>query len=207
MAFGGWRLSLHEINHTQRRYEPATMSYLAWAAVLLLAGLGLIAVEVFIPSGGLLGFLAAAAVIAFMSGPGTGLVFVVVTVVLLPMVIGLALRWWPHTPLGRRLFLKAPDEDDLRDEGSLRERLKTLIGATGKAKTKMLPSGAIRIDGKTIDAVSRGMPIEAGQIVRVVEVRGNRVVVVPVRQDNLSQDGDDLSRPIDSLGLDENPLA
>jgi len=191
------------------------MSYLAWAAVLLLAGIGLVALEMFIPSGGLLGFLALVTVVgsiavAFMSGPGAGLAFVVLTVILLPVVIGLALRWWPYTPLGRRLLLRAPSEDDVRDEDSLAERLKTLVGATGRAKTKMLPSGAVVVDGQTISAVSRGMPIDAGQLIRIVEVKGNRVVVVPLEQvDSSGSDGDDdrLSWPIESLGLDEDPLA
>jgi hypothetical protein len=52
------------------------------------------------------------------------------------------------------------------------------------------------------------MPIEAGQAVRVIEVRGNRVVVRPA-DDAEPPAGDVLSQPIESLGLDsfEDPLA
>ncbi len=35
------------------------------------------------------------------------------------------------------------------------------------------------IEGRTIDAVSEGMAIEAGQLVRVVQVRGMEVIVQP----------------------------
>jgi hypothetical protein len=35
----------------------------------------------------------------------------------------------------------------------------------------------VEIDGRTVDCVSEGMPIEAGQIVKVIDVRGVRVVV------------------------------
>ena len=74
----------------------------------------------------------------------------------------------------------------------------------------MLPSGAVMVEGQTIDALSEGMPIEAGQRVRVIEVRGNRVVVRPADDDEQPDPDDDvLSRPIESLGLDslEDPLA
>jgi len=159
------------------------MSYLAWAAIMLLVGLGLVLMELFIPSAGLLGFLAACAlvasvVVAFLSGPGTGLAFTVAIALLLPVVIAFAIRAWPHTPMGRRLLLRAPEEDEAEEESAARRR-EMLIGAVARAKTKMLPAGAIEVNGRTVDAVSRGMPIDAGQLVRIVEVHGNRIVVVP----------------------------
>src|SRR3990170_281649 len=48
-----------------------------WAILLLVMGLGLVVLEVFIPSGGILGFVAvcsivAAIVVGFMEGPGVG---------------------------------------------------------------------------------------------------------------------------------------
>jgi membrane-bound ClpP family serine protease len=70
----------------------------------------------------------------------------------------------------------------------------------------MLPSGAVTIDGRTINAVSEGVPIDAGQRVRVIDVHGNRVVVRPV--DDASAGPDSLSRPIEAVGLDpfDDPL-
>jgi membrane-bound serine protease (ClpP class) len=65
-----------------------------------------------------------------------------------------------------------PDDPD-------KERLKSLVGRLGRAKSKMLLSGVIIVDGRTVDAVSESMPIEVGQIVRVVQVRGHGVVVRP----------------------------
>ena len=72
----------------------------------------------------------------------------------------------------------------------------------------MLPSGAVEIDGQTIDALSEGVPIESGQRVRVIEVRGMRVVVRPADDEPPTTD-DVLSQPIDSLGLEpfDDPLA
>jgi membrane-bound ClpP family serine protease len=88
-----------------------------------------------------------------------------------------------------------------------------LVGRVGKVKSKMLPSGAVQIDGQMIDAVSEGMPLEPGQTVRVLEVRGNMVVVRAVEDDateaEVEAPGDMLSRPIESLGLEafDDPLA
>jgi membrane-bound serine protease (ClpP class) len=67
----------------------------------------------------------------------------------------------------------------------------------------------VTIDGRKVDAVSEGMPIEAGCRVRVLEVHGNRVVVRPVDEESgAEEESDPLSRPIDSLGSDpfEDPL-
>jgi membrane-bound serine protease (ClpP class) len=90
-----------------------------------------------------------------------------------------------------------------------RRTLRQLVGKIGVTKSVMLPSGAVVIDGQTIDALTEGIPIEAGQRVRVIEVRGNRVVVRAAEDDETVATDDVRSRPIESLGLDslEDPLA
>ena len=66
------------------------------------------------------------------------------------------------------------------------------------------------VDDRDYDAVSEGMPIDQGQRVRVVDVRTCRIVVRPVSDEEPEAQEpateDLLSRPIDSLGLDD-PLA
>lgn len=187
---------------------------LAWAAIALAAGLALVILEVFIPSGGLLGFLAFTAlitsiVLAFMYDKAAGFGFLIAVMLALPATIVFALNRLPHTPIGRRMILDNPDSKDVLPEGN--QSLRELVGQVGKAKTKMLPSGAITIGKRSIDAVSEGTPIDPGQLVRVVEVRGNRVVVSPIDEDEIlsEPEGDDLSRPIESLGLDslDDPLS
>ena len=187
------------------------MSYLAWALILLLVGLALVVMETFIPSAGLLAILAAvsllaAVVVAFLSGPGTGLAFTVGIAVLLPVVVVMAIRIWPHTPLGRRLLLRAPQPQDVIPEELPSERFKVLVGTVARAKTKMLPAGAIVIDGRTIDAVSQGMPIEQGQLVRIVEARGNRVVVVPYEEDDVPIEEDRVPTSQDHLPTGDSGL-
>ena len=198
------------------------MSPVFWAAILLLVGLSLVMVEIFIPSGGVIGFLSFASIIAaivmafYQSGPTIGIMFLSVSCVAVPAVLAAAFRLLPGTPMGKRLLPDIPSPEDVLPDREDRRRLRLLIGRVGRAKSKMLPSGAVMIDGQTIDAMSEGQPIEAEQPVRVIDVRGTMVVVRPVDEDSADevarrqgrQDDDILSRPIDSLGLDpfEDPL-
>jgi membrane-bound serine protease (ClpP class) len=193
------------------------MEPLLWAATLLLMGLLLVMLEVFVPTGGLLGFLSLTAILvgiglAFYNGGVTyGFSFLLVAAVALPTVLALAFRWLPGTPMGRRLLPSVPMSKDVLPDSEDRRVLRGLVGKIGQAKSIMLPSGAVLVEGRTIDAVSEGMPIEAGQSVRVIEVRGNRVVVRPMEEGEPQAMSDDpLSRPIDSLGIDDpfhDPLA
>lgn len=191
------------------------MTGLSWAILLLVCGLLLIVLEVFVPSGGVIGFLSIVALMTaigmafYQSGLETGLTFVGVIAVAVPSLLALAFRWWPHTPMGKRLLLGVPDPNELLPDSPMRRTLKELVGHVGTAKSLMLPSGAIEIDGMTLDALSEGLPIEAGQRVRVIEVRANRVVVRPVDKDETPTDPNDiLSQPLESLGLDpfDEPL-
>lgn len=189
---------------------------LVWAALLLLIGLGLVMLEVFVPSGGVIGFLSIASVLAavalaFYRGAWYGLSFLGAAVIAVPIVLAAALRWWPETPIGRRVLLEAPTSEEVLPDSDQRRSLKSLVGRVGEAKSLMLPSGSVLIDGRTVDALSEGVAIEKGQWVQVVEVRGTRVVVRPTDRSPSPPAAPDetLSQPIDSLGLDpfDDPLA
>lgn len=194
------------------------MTFLAWAAILLLLGLALVVLEFFIPSGGLLGLLAVCCLLggivtAYLYDAFVGFVVLSATVVVLPAALALAARWWPETPMGRRFLLAPPAAADVLPDSPRRRELQQLVGKFGRAQSKMLPSGAADVDGHVVDALSEGPPIEAGELVRVVSVRGTHVVVRPASEDEISSaeaiSDDPLSRPIDSLGLDslDEPLS
>jgi membrane-bound ClpP family serine protease len=187
---------------------------IALAIVLLVLGCGLLVLEVFIPSGGIFGFLAAVTVVgslvmAFRRDTTTGLSFMAITVLAVPTVIGLAFKYWPHTPMGKAILGSAPTEQEVRPE----EPRRTLVGRVGVAQSKMLPSGSVLIDGQLLDAVSQGLAIDPGEPVIVVEVRGNRVMVRPARAHEVRtadlQPGDLLSRPIEDFGIEglDEPLS
>ena len=187
---------------------------LVWSILLMLVGCVVLVLEVFIPSGGLLAVISAAAfvgsiVIAFQRGPVTGFTFVMSTVVAVPLVLALAFHYWPKTKIGKAFLGELPrDEDVLPDDPH-----RVLMGRVGVARSKMLPSGAVEIDGQMIDALSQGQAIEPGQYVVVTEVRANRVVVRPAKENERpgrpTNPADMLSRSIEELGIEslEDPLA
>jgi len=107
----------------------------------------------------------------------------------------LALKWLPETSMGRKVLLTPPSSEEVRPEISQREALEALVGRIGRAKTPMLPSGFVQIDNRTYDAVGEGMAIDPGQRVRVIEVRGNRLIVERVSEDEPVEDP--LARPVD----------
>ena len=187
------------------------MDALFWSIILLVVGIGLVTMELFIPSGGILSVLAALAVaaslvVAFGGGLSAGAVMLAVTLLVMPLVFAAAVRWWPYTPLGRQMVLHAPErEADVLPDTPEYQGLPALIGRRGVAKTKMLPSGAVVIDGRIYDAVSEGMAIDPGQPVRVKAVRMNRIVVAPVRPGTvppISEVADMLDEPADKFGLE-----
>jgi membrane-bound serine protease (ClpP class) len=189
---------------------------LIWAAILMLIGLALLVLEMFVPSYGTIGFCAflcigGAIYFGFQRGTGYGFSLLTFALIAGPVLFAVAVKVWPSTPIGRRILIDIPDSQEVLPNSVQRRRLQELVGKVGRAKSLMLPSGAVEIEGRTVDAVSEGVAIEAGELVRVVEVRANRVVVRPDSGEpapRRTQD-DDLSRPIDSLGLDpfDDPLA
>ena len=116
------------------------MDFLVWAAILLCIGLALAMLEVFVPSGGLLGFLSmmamlAAVILAFRHGPWSGIGFLGLAVFGVPAGLILALQWWPKTPMGRRILLPLPSSEEVLPDSDKRRSLKSLVGKIGKAKT------------------------------------------------------------------------
>jgi len=174
-----------------------------WAVILLLLGLVLAVGDIFLPSGGVLAFLALCAIVgsivmAFMESSVLGLAVLAGALIGLPVVVVLALYLWPKTSFGKRILLHVPTSEDVLPENSSRRALQELVGRVGRAKSKMLPSGIILIDNQAHDATSEGLPVEPGQRVRVTEVRGNRIVVEALGEEPpTATDVDPLARPVD----------
>ncbi len=174
-----------------------------WAVCLIILGLGLVVLEVFFPTEGILGFLAACSILGgillgFYQSALTGTIILVVSIAGVPATLALAFKYWPQTAVGRRVLLTAPTREEVMPVNPELQRLRAMIGQVAEAKCDMLPAGAIFLDGRTIDAVSEGMPVDAGKKVRIMEVRGNRVVVRPVDDEAPAPEATDpLERPID----------
>jgi len=191
-----------------------------WSILLLLAGVVIVGIEMFVPSGGVLGVLAGLCFVggigvAFMQSVQTGLIMLTVTAAIVPFLIGAGVHFWPSTPIGRRILGRLPDHpDEVLPDSEAYRGLKELIGRRGLTNCKMLPGGSISIDRRSYEAVSVGMAIDENSPVEVVDVRIGRLVVRPSESaesdfpaETPAQSADDLlSRPIDSLGIDD-PLA
>jgi len=180
------------------------MDLWVWAILLLLLGTCLAIMEIFFPSAGILGFLSAVAVLAaivmgFYQNALVGSLILLGAIAGLPTAIVLGFKYWPKTAIGRRVLLMAPESKDVLPEDAEKEFLKSLIGQIGRAKSKMLLSGVITVNDRTIDAVSESQPIEIGQTVQIVQVRGHKVVVRPIEeQAEVAPPEDPLQRAYDN---------
>jgi membrane-bound ClpP family serine protease len=85
-------------------------------------------------------------------------------------------RWLPSTPVLRNVLLEPPPADDVIDEN----RLEELVGLEGTTTTRLAPAGKARIHGRLQEVTSDGPLVEPGMPIRVVEVRGGRVLVKPL---------------------------
>lgn len=157
------------------------MSPLTWAFLLLLAAFVLLVIEMFVPSHGVIGAVAAVAVAAavvagFYQSVFWGVIMLAISAISVPVAVWAVFLYWPQTPLGQKILIKLPESPDEVLPQSYRDN-KTLIGKVGVAKTQMLLAGAIEIEGRAYDAVSEDLPIELGAEVQVVAVKMNRIVV------------------------------
>jgi len=190
-----------------------------WAFILLGLGLAVVVLELFLPSAGILGILASvliisAIILGFMEGLQSGALMLLLAVFAVPAVLVLMVKIWPYTPLGKRILLNDLKPEDVLPNSSHYTRRKNMVGRLGVAKTKMLPSGIVLIDGEKFDAISDGFAIEQGDAIKVVSVRENRVYVQPYdgevedTSDLPPRDRDILAQPIEELGLDalDDPL-
>ena len=161
------------------------MSPVVWVAALFLVGIGVIVLEVFVPSGGVLGFVSVAAIIAAIAtaflelGVGAGTAMIALSVVVVPVILGLAFRWFPETPLGRRVLPAPPEAADVVPDAPRRRRARDLVGQRGRTTSDLLPWGTVEVGSESLDGVSEGGPIDAGSEIIVMAAQGAAVVVRP----------------------------
>ena len=176
------------------------MSAIVWAVILIAGGIGIILLEMFIPSGGILGLFAALSivsgvVVAFMAGLNYGAIALVAVAVIVPVVVTMMLKWWPETALGKMILIPDPDRD-LEGEPNPHAHL---VGRHGVVRKQMMPNGQIMVDDRTYDSVSQGTLIEEETSIVVVTADGNRILVRPVREGEPEvtrktiDEGDDIS--------------
>lgn len=157
------------------------MPYSLWTILCLTLALTFAFLEFFIPSGGLLAFLSASAllgsiVFAFLTNQWFGCGYLVGVLIVVPLLIWYAVQLFPRSLMGRRLMLN-PDEDPALQPDPQREALKLLVGKTGTAQSKMMLSGLVEIDGRRFNAVSELETVELGEEVIVTKFDGTSILV------------------------------
>ena len=154
--------------------------------VLFLAGLLLIAIEIFvIPGFGFTGITGIAAIFAslFFIFPDSSMAWTIMASVLVFSTIGtiVLIKFFGTSYFWRRISL---GESLTTETGYVSSKdYKDLVGKTGRTVSTLRPAGIADFDGERIDVVSEGGYIEAETTVIVVKVEGRRVIVKPKKEE------------------------
>lgn len=148
-----------------------------WIVFLLVAGLILVVVEVFLPSGlfGLAGGVCLLVAIGMTYSQygfeaGTWLLGGVIVAMFVGLILWI--KYFPKTPTGRRMMLEQTSGNVAPDQP-----YKPLIGKRGVARSQLRPAGIAEIEGRRLDVAAEGDMIEPGSAVQVIAVDGTKIVV------------------------------
>jgi membrane-bound ClpP family serine protease len=158
--------------------------------LLIGAGFLLLAADLFLMSGVLavlsLGAVLLGVILTFLSGGFTvGFVTAVSVFIALPATIRMLLYLWPRTPMGRQFFLSEQSEDATVASLPINRELEHLKGRIGRTLSALRPAGMVDFDGRRVDTITEGMMVEAGHMVRCIDVRAGKVVVRPIEKPDL----------------------
>jgi membrane-bound serine protease (ClpP class) len=147
-----------------------------WIVLLFALGLSLIVAEIFLV-GVVLGLIGLTCMLVsiyfgFEKSAGLGWTLVAIAAASVP---GLAFVW--VKVINRVLAMKFTQAGYT----SAQMQYKDLVGQEGVALTSLRPAGMARFGDKKVDVVSEGEQVEPDSRVRVIEVKGNRVVVRAVK--------------------------
>lgn len=185
-----------------------------WAVVLLLAAVLLLFAEVLIPSGGIIFAVSMCclclSVLAawnawFDKYPLYWWSYLTSVIILFPVAVGAAIYVWPHTPIGK--LSEPPTQEEVTPYAEEQKRLERLVGQIGETVTPQSPAGLTWVGGQRVHSLSEGMVIPIGEQVRVLAVRGNRVLVRRIDPgENLASDSEPGGSVAPNDDLENSPL-
>ncbi len=150
--------------------------------ICVVAGLGLIILEVFLPGFGVPGIsgivllLVSIVLVWVKAGMLAALGLLVVIVALLAISLSIALKSAATGRLSKSpIILK--DAERAEDGYSASNDMSVFVGREGETRTVLRPSGIAEFDGVRLNVVSDGTYIKQGAKVRIERVEGSRVVV------------------------------
>ncbi len=151
--------------------------------VLFIVGISLLIIELVVPGFGLPGVggiaFVALSIIMAMNSIGTAVISLLVTIVLSIIVAILLIKFGYKSPYLDRIILKTKQE---KESGYISSSIKKdYIDKEGIVYTYLRPSGTVQIENEKIEAVSEGEFIEKGAKVKVIKVKGPRIIVKRVK--------------------------
>ena len=156
------------------------------ATILLVVGLFLVAVELMIPSFGLIGMSAALCLIVsawsayqawWSSQPVFFWSYAAFLVAGIPASLFGTLYLIQNTALGGFVILRAPEISEDGPSLEMQSHLHSLIGQVGRTVSPLTPGGMVEVDGERHHAESVGPIIDSKVPIEVIDARGTRLVV------------------------------
>ena len=151
---------------------------LLFPIILQLVGVVVIIAEIILPSGGILaiaalGVFGYSLFIVFKElSVMIGFFFVTADLILIPVLVIVGLKLLARSPITLRKTLSC--EEGVSSQSSELERY---VATQGNAVTDLRPSGMAVINGKRVDAVTRGEYLEKDTAIIVTAVTGNQIIV------------------------------
>lgn len=150
-----------------------------WQAIILVAGLLLVVVEMFHPGFGAPGIMGAVlivlAVVLIANTFLEALILIIIVLAVLGVALSLVLQSATKGRLAKTLILN----DSLKKESGFigTEDLEYFLGKEGVTQSVLRPAGTADFDGVKLDVVSEGGFIPKDSTVRIIKVEGRRIVV------------------------------
>ena len=165
-----------------------TGEWLVYGLVLIAVAVALFAIEVFLPTGGVIGVMAGLAAVAgvfclFKMNTTAGALGAGVVLLATPVLLVLAIKIWPDTPFGQWVTHTrdpSPPTAPADDDGSTDGKGAIAAGDLGRTATPLRPVGVCILNGRRRECFARSGRIDADVEVEVVSVSGNDVYVRPV---------------------------
>jgi membrane-bound ClpP family serine protease len=171
----------------------------------------LLLVEFFVPSGGVIGVAAALAAIAaivtaFLHSMTAGVTIFMLVTVTTPIIIGLMVHVWPNTAIGQKILNRKLGQVTVSTMCDRRlpngNPLASIVNQVGIAVTDLLPAGLIQVDGQRLNAVSIGVPIDAGSHIIVTQIQAGKIQVRPALSTEVSPpESEEVNAPASSPDL------
>lgn len=173
------------------------MTYSTIAMLFLVLGLGLLILEFFVPSGGLIGLLAFISLVVSVwgakqawYGSNSAFWYTYLTILIVAPIgsfVGF-IKFLQNSDYGGKVLLRGPKTADVTPYVEEERALEAMVGLIGLAETELCPSGMCRISSKRIDCISDGHLIEGGARVKVIGHRGIYPIVRELTPDELAEE-------------------